>query len=55
MYNDKSRLTDLVNFSALVNQTLNERKVDSIALMMSCCGPNIQISGKDDKVRPSSY
>eukprot|EP00105_Crassostrea_gigas_P014522 XP_011431210.1 PREDICTED: uncharacterized protein LOC105330955 isoform X1 [Crassostrea gigas] len=35
---------------ALVNQTLNERKVDSIALMMSCCGPNIQISGKDDKV-----
>uniref|UniRef100_K1QS00 non-specific serine/threonine protein kinase n=1 Tax=Magallana gigas TaxID=29159 RepID=K1QS00_MAGGI len=36
---------------ALVNQTLNERKVDSIALMMSCCGPNIQISGKDDKVK----
>nr|XP_022295350.1 serine/threonine-protein kinase Nek9-like isoform X1 [Crassostrea virginica] len=35
---------------ALVNQTLNERKVDSIALMMSCCGPSIQISGKDDKV-----
>ncbi|XP_062601424.1 uncharacterized protein LOC134263131 isoform X2 [Saccostrea cucullata] len=34
----------------LVNQTLSDRKVDSIALMMSCCGPNIQISGKDDKV-----
>ncbi|XP_048766980.2 uncharacterized protein LOC125674029 isoform X2 [Ostrea edulis] len=35
---------------ALVNQTLSDRKVDSIALMMSCSGPNIQISGKDDKV-----
>ncbi|XP_060073259.1 uncharacterized protein LOC132553034 [Ylistrum balloti] len=42
--------TSLEGILSLVTTTLNSRKVNSIALILSCVGSSIHLSGKDEKV-----
>ncbi|XP_021355161.1 uncharacterized protein LOC110451456 [Mizuhopecten yessoensis] len=44
---DSASLEGILN---LVTTTLNSRKVSSIALILSCVGSSIHVSGKDEKV-----